>query len=668
MLSQEESNLHNQNQNLVHYHYAMGQTQSKIDFGTAKIYNICKSANLFCKNVANTINLHFQMKNQMMKSFRLIFFLVIGLAISLHGMSQGETSNIQLASKYYQNGEYEKAQTLYEDLYAQTDYKSYRDMYLSCLNLLHQYDAAEKFLKKEIKKKKNDLYLYIDLGYIYYSTNRITESNEQFEKAKDLALANETMVANASNAFQYYRQYQQCINLYEKASKKFNKKFEIEIGNIFGKEKNYEQMMKHYLDVLTSETIDDIEAKLTTILANDNDDSAVATIERMLAEQAQKKPNSGSLNNLTIWLYTQTGRNNLALKQIIAYNKRIANINDKEILEFGNSMMEIEDFDNAIEAFEYLTNKSPKSVYQNEAYVGYLDVKYKITVASLNPDRTKLEELDAQMTKAIKELAIKNAYNVIISSAQLKAYYLGKYEEAIEVINDAISTNYYKDKNQDLKLLLGDIYLLNNNPWDATLLYAQIEKSNAGTEIVNEARFRKAKLAYYIGQFSWAQAQLDVLKAGTSRLISNDALELSLFIKENYDMDTTETTMQTFARADFYTFSKQYSKALKCLDTITEKYPSHSLSDDVLYRKAQIYEQTNDLEQAASLYEKVFNNYKYDVLADNALYRYAMICERQNKTEAAKDAYFKLISEYSGSIFTIEARKKLRNLSNASSN
>ena len=40
-LSLEESNLHNQNQNLVHYHYAKGQSlQRKI--GTAKIYIICK--------------------------------------------------------------------------------------------------------------------------------------------------------------------------------------------------------------------------------------------------------------------------------------------------------------------------------------------------------------------------------------------------------------------------------------------------------------------------------------------------------------------------------------------------------------------------------------------------------------------------------------------------
>ena len=600
-----------------------------------------------------------------MKGLKLIIILAVCLVISLPAMPQTETNNVQLASKYYQNGEYEKALTIYQDLYAQTEYKSYRDMYLSCLTLLKQFDAAEKFLKKESKKKKNDFYLLIDLGMVYYNMNRSSESEEQFSKAKDLALANESSVANAASAFQMYRQFQHAIDLYEKAEKKFsNKKYGFEIGNIYSIEKNYEQMMSHYLDYLNGDNLETIESRLSYVLANDSDEKAAPIIEKALIEQAQKKPNSSSLNALTIWLYIQTGRNEMALNQLIAYNKRVPQSNDKEIVEFGNEMSEIGEYETAIRAFTYLVKRKTRSVVYNEAYVGMLTVSYKKAVSKLNPDVSELKSLDSTINIAIKDISIANAYEIIITSAQLKAFYLGKYSEAIDLINDAIASNYYKAKNPELKMLLGDIYMLNNNPWEATLLYAQIEKSNASSDITNEARFRKAKLAYYTGQFEWAQAQLDVLKAGTSRLISNDALELSLFITENYDMDTTESTMQTFARADFFTFSKQYTKALKCLDTIEQKYPSHSLIDDVIYRKAQIYERTNDLDKAASLYKEVFTKYQYDVLADNALFRYAQICEKQNKREEAENSYFKIISDYAGSIYVVEARKKLRTLRN----
>lgn len=600
-----------------------------------------------------------------MKNICLLIFAAILMVNSLPVMSQSETNNVQLASKYYQNGEYEKALTIYQDLYAQTEYKSYRDMYLSCLTLLKQFDTAEKFLKKEAKKKKNDFYLLIDLGMVYYNMNRTSESEEQFSKAKEMALANESSVANAASAFQMYRQYQHAIDIYERAEKKFpNKRYGLEIGNIYSIEKNYEQMMVNYLGYLNADNVETIESRLSYVLANDSDDKTEQIIEKALIEQAQKKPNSASLNALTIWLYTQTGRNEMALNQLIAYNKRVPQSNDKEIVDFGNSMSEIGEYEVAIRAFEYLVKRRTRSTLHNEAYIGLLNVSYMKAVSKLNPDVNELRSLDSTINLALKELAVTKAYEIIVTSAQLKAFYLNKCDEAIDLINEAIASNYYKDKAPELKMLLGDIYMLNGNPWDATLLYAQIEKSNSKADITNEARFRKAKLAYYTGQFEWAQAQLDVLKAGTSKLISNDALELSLFITENYDMDTTESTMQTFARADFFAFSKQYSKALQCLDSIEQKYPSHSLIDDVLFRKAQIYEVSNNLEKAASLYKEVFTSYSFDVLADNALFRYAQICERLNNIEEAENSYFKIISDYAGSIYTVDARKKLRNLRN----
>lgn len=600
-----------------------------------------------------------------MKNILIIMLAAICMAVSLPAMSQSETNNVQLASKYYQNGEYEKALTIYQDLYAQTEYKSYRDMYLSCLTLLKQFDAAEKFLKKETKKKKNDFYLHIDLGMVYYNMNRSTESEEQFAKAKELALGNESSVVSAANSFLSHRQFQHAIDLYEKAEKKFpNKKYGIEIGNIYSIEKNYEQMMAHYLDCLNQETEGNIQSRLSYVIANDDEDKAITVIEKSLLDQAQKKPNSATLNTLTIWLYTQTGRYELAMNQVFAYSKRIGPSYDKEVLSFGNEMANMNETELAKKTFEYLLKRKPSSTFSNEAYIGLLTMSYKLAVSKLHPDKKELEELDSTITLAIKDMAITKAYDLIIISAKLKAFNLGKCDEAIDRINEAISSNYYKQQVPEMKMLLGDIYMLNNNPWDATLTYAQIEKSNASADITSEARFRKAKLAYYTGQFEWAQAQLDVLKAGTSRLISNDALELSLFITENYDMDTTETTMQTFARADFLTFSKQYAEALKCLDTIEQKYPSHSLSDDVLYRKAQIYEEINDLDKAASLYKEVFTKYGFDVLADNALFRYAEICERQGKNKEAEDSYFKIISDYSGSIYTVDARKRMRALHN----
>src|SRR5690606_26502883 len=65
------------------------------------------------------------------------------------------------------------------------------------------------------------------------------------------------------------------------------------------------------------------------------------------------------------------------------------------------------------------------------------------------------------------------------------------------------------------KLLKGDILLAQNLPYDALLLYAQVEKEFEASPLGQEARYRKARVAFYTGHFEWAKSQFDVLKTST---------------------------------------------------------------------------------------------------------------------------------------------------------
>ena len=76
-----------------------------------------------------------------------------------------------------------------------------------------------------------------------------------------------------------------------------------------------------------------------------------------------------------------------------------------------------------------------------------------------------------------------------------------------------------------------------DNPWEATILYTQLEKANPNNDIGYEAKLKKAMLAYYAGDLLWAKAQFDVLKGATSKLISNDAIQMSHFIHMNYEAE-----------------------------------------------------------------------------------------------------------------------------------
>jgi TolA-binding protein len=178
-----------------------------------------------------------------------------------------------------------------------------------------------------------------------------------------------------------------------------------------------------------------------------------------------------------------------------------------------------------------------------------------------------------------------------------------------------------------------------------------------------EAKFRNARLAYYKGEFEWAKAQLDVLKAATSKLISNDALELSLLIGDNLVFDTTGDGLRMFSRADLWMYQNKLADALATLDSLEVAFPSSSLSDDILYRKATIALRQSRFTDAAKLFDQIIANYKKDILADNALFKLAEINEKNlGNTARAMEMYKELMTDFPGSLFVVEARKRFRTL------
>lgn len=223
--------------------------------------------------------------------------------------------------------------------------------------------------------------------------------------------------------------------------------------------------------------------------------------------------------------------------------------------------------------------------------------------------------------------------------------------------------NLTPDVEAELSMLKGDIYLLNDNPWDATLVYAKVEELNKENPYGSEAKFRKAKLAYYTGQFEWAKAQLDVLKASTSKFIANDAMEMSLLITENTSEDSLQTALSLFARSDLLQFKHDYAQALIVLDSVLSDFPTDELIDDVLYRKGLINEALGNYEEAIDYYNRIVTDHSWGILADNALIRIGRIYQNELKDkEAAQQTYTQFLLQHKSSIFTSEARNSLREL------
>src|SRR5690606_34722377 len=109
---------------------------------------------------------------------------------------------------------------------------------------------------------------------------------------------------------------------------------------------------------------------------------------------------------------------------------------------------------------------------------------------------------------------------------------------------------------------------------------------------------RNARLSYFAGDFTWAKAQCDVLKGATSKLIANDALDLSLVITDAIGVDTNSAPLKMFASAELLILQRNYREAINRMDTINLLFGSHTLGDDIYFKKAAIYLSTGEYAKA----------------------------------------------------------------------
>lgn len=234
--------------------------------------------------------------------------------------------------------------------------------------------------------------------------------------------------------------------------------------------------------------------------------------------------------------------------------------------------------------------------------------------------------------------------------------------KAIDLLNEMIEypgVNRYLRANG--KIQLADYYLMKGEQWEATLLYSQVDKEFKDDLLGQTARFKNAKLSYYTGDFQWAQTQFDVLKASTSKLISNDALDLSVFIMDNLGLDTTSRPMELFAKSEQLVFQNRFEKAVETWNQIESEFPDHSLQDDILYAKATMYEKRREYDLAAEMYKQVVDKYIEEIRGDNALFALANLYESKlDKKDEAQTLYERLFIEFSNSTLAVEARKRYR--------
>jgi tetratricopeptide (TPR) repeat protein len=570
----------------------------------------------------------------------------------------------KLADYYFQNGELEKAASIYEKMYQQNAGDFYFERYIACLMDLSRFEECEKVLQKQIKKEPNKVIHYVHTGKLYDKQGQEAKAAEQYKKAIEKLPADRFIVDNLASNFNSMARYDLSLLAYERGSTLLKNKnmFAFNLAELYHRKEDTPKMVEMYLNAVNDNPayLPSVEAMLLRYATSDSEQMELQT---QLYARIQDDPKATIFPELLSWLFLQKKDYKNAFRQL----KSVDRLNEED----GNRVFNLaliadndHDYDAAIDGYDYIiTDKGKSSPFFIEAKRNLLSCKRKKLTEGYSFTKEELHLVEREYESFLDEVGRNNRTgSIVLELAELEAFYLQDLEKATKLLENLIEFPMLDSKtNAQAKLALGDFYLIKGERWEATLLYSQVDKAFKDDVMGHDARFKNAKLSYYFGDFDWAKAQFNVLKSSTSKLISNDAIDMDVFIMENTGLDSTTTAMAAYAQAELLVFQNKYAEAFVKLDSIRKEFPEHSLEDDIFYLKAQMYKKLRVLDKAVECYEKIVANYKEDIRADNALFEMAALYEGPLKDkEKAKGLYEKLFTEFTGSSLAVEARKRFR--------
>ena len=599
------------------------------------------------------------------KILLLVFVVSFG---TTNALAQKKHTDHKLADQYFSNKEYNKAVIYYQKIFDKTPTANYYNRLFSCFINLKEYKNAEKLVKRQIRKHAFELYYYTDLGYLYELAEQPSKSKNAYENAIKILTPNNQQIIELANGYLKYKKNNYAIDTYKKGRKllKGTYPFNFELAQVHYSDGNIKAMINEYLDLLEYQEsyIQSVQNALQTTLSSDDDGEQKKLLKTLLIDKVQKKAEKKVFSEMLIWVYIQNKNFGGAFIQAKAIDKREKELG-KRIHALANLCLENKDYKNAIKCYQYLIDKGPENYYYLSSKMDLVNVYNQKILNAKTYTNEDLSSLENIYLSTISELG-KTAQTVSLLQglAHLQAFYLHQIDEAVSLLNEIINLPRIKlhDKAKS-KLELADVLLFTGEIWEASLLYSQVEKDFKHDRLGEIAKFKNAKISFYTGDFSWSKTQLDVLKASTSKLIANDAMQLSILITDNIGIDTTEAPLLMFAIADLLAYQNKNMEALAMLDSLKLAFPNHTIADDILYKRYEINFKQKKYEKASINLNDLIANFAYDILADDAIYNLALLYDNYLADEAkAAENYKKILFDYKDSIYIVNARKRYREL------
>ncbi|MFN6075533.1 MAG: tetratricopeptide repeat protein [Fluviicola sp.] len=494
--------------------------------------------------------------------------LILITLFSLFDLSAQSTDQ-QLANLYYTNGEFEKAVVYFEKIINKKSAKFDQLRYVECLEKTNKGKEAEKVLKRLIDANPNDKDYMIALGDFYERNEQISDRDKLFNNEIKIASNAGYTTVELYNSFLKKGKTDWCIKALEagKKEQKRNYDFSEQFAEIYAITGKTNEMIDIYFEMLDKNPnyAGTIQANLSRIIDFQTDQNGTyLTLKERLLERIQKKPNEFVYPEMLIWLFIQKKEFRSALVQANALDTREKGLGQRQI-NLASVCLENDDYESARACYQTIIDKGEDHPSYSTAKLRLLSTRYAEITKEKNVSKPLILEAVSEFDAALLKYGLgRGSYQLAMEAAEIKAYYADQKDASIELLEKVLKVPGLTDLEvAKAKMLLGDVMVLKDDIWSASLYYMQVDKDFKFETIGSEAKFKNARVFYYDGDFNFAQSQLDVLKQSTSKLIANDAMKLSILITDNLGLDSNYTAMYQFAKADLLLEQHQFEKAFE---------------------------------------------------------------------------------------------------------
>ena len=604
---------------------------------------------------------------------KLVNILILLATMTPLFFSQTNLSNkYRLAKTYEQNGELQKAKSIYEEL---VSVQSSNNQYFNSLNEIYmklkEYDNSIEFLTKRIAGAPNDVSLYGMLGSTYYLAGNREEAVKIWDTGITVnknSMISYSIISNfaiQNRAFEYAIKY-----LNERNEKATNPtQFSYQLAQIYSVSMDFKNAAEEYCQVLILQPkqIDYIKRRMQTYI------SSPSALEQSI-DVAKKYSDNNSIQELLIFLFIQNNDFDEAFTLVVELDKTQKK-NGILVYNFANDAFRSYEYASSARAYNYVMNNYPNSPLLINSQIGYaktLEATLDIKLQSAQ-DWKPIKAVDT--TGSSEYLPILQTYDKILQKISetetvnevlyrmgaIKLFRLNDLDQASKdfskILKNSTLSQFYGIAN----LRLADISIQKAEFEHAkNYLINSFSSVKTSKEIKSEAKYKLALIQFWNSQFDRSLKTISDINKDLSNNNANDAIELSIIIKMG---KRDSLNLVKFTKADLLTWQKNFTDAEKIFRDLGEKENFFLLNNISQFNYAKILIAQSNYPVAIEILKELSEKKKLNIFADKSLFLLAQVYEFgiiDKKT--AKLIYEGILEDFPNSLYLDKTRESIKRL------